>query len=367
MIHARSAADPALPLAFANDATFEQIRLEPYLRATARAHPDLAARLNGLADATLRREARPCAWRRQPEEHSSRRRRAGVPRRGMRVVRRSGVRSRLLPQPPAAERRAPWREPRALLRSVPASVGGLSSRRGVGGARSGRGARGGAVAGAVSGARSTGSRRSNTSTRDDEKDAVRRFARPLIERTRRVACRRSSICGAPPHDRSRHSIRSRPPHMGFARPPDRRSRSPPERRRDRARRRAGRARRGGRARPSTGATAARDSAASTSRARSPACATRSRRRSSGVDPFDQPAIDAALIALDGTPTKQRLGGNAIVAVSLAALHAAAASRELPLWRHLAGDRAAPRYRCRKSRFSAAARMPAGASTSRTSW
>ncbi|MGO8799286.1 MAG: phosphopyruvate hydratase [Roseiarcus sp.] len=57
----------------------------------------------------------------------------------------------------------------------------------------------------------------------------------------------------------------------------------------------------------------------------------------GLDPFDQPAIDAALIALDGTPNKQRLGGNATVAVSLAALRAAAASRGLPLWRHLAGD------------------------------
>jgi aminoglycoside phosphotransferase (APT) family kinase protein len=54
MIHARSAADPTLPPAFANDATFEEIRLDPYLRATGRAHPDLAARLNGLADATLR-------------------------------------------------------------------------------------------------------------------------------------------------------------------------------------------------------------------------------------------------------------------------------------------------------------------------
>ncbi|MGA2793033.1 MAG: phosphotransferase [Roseiarcus sp.] len=53
LIHARSAADPALPPAFANDATFEQIRVEPYLRATARAHPDLAARLNALADAML--------------------------------------------------------------------------------------------------------------------------------------------------------------------------------------------------------------------------------------------------------------------------------------------------------------------------
>ncbi|MDQ0472392.1 phosphopyruvate hydratase [Labrys wisconsinensis] len=57
----------------------------------------------------------------------------------------------------------------------------------------------------------------------------------------------------------------------------------------------------------------------------------------GRDPFDQAGIDAALIALDGTPTKARLGGNATVAVSLAVLQAAAASRGLPLWRHLAGE------------------------------
>ncbi len=51
---------------------------------------------------------------------------------------------------------------------------------------------------------------------------------------------------------------------------------------------------------------------------------------------DQADIDAALIALDGTPNKSRLGGNALVAASLAVLHAAAAARRLPLWRHLAG-------------------------------
>ncbi len=57
----------------------------------------------------------------------------------------------------------------------------------------------------------------------------------------------------------------------------------------------------------------------------------------GQNPFDQAAIDARLVRLDGTPTKSRLGGNALVAVSLAVLQAAAASRGLPLWRHLAGD------------------------------
>jgi enolase len=56
----------------------------------------------------------------------------------------------------------------------------------------------------------------------------------------------------------------------------------------------------------------------------------------GMDAADQAAVDRALIALDGTPTKSRLGGNAVVAVSLAALHAAAAAAGRSVWRHLAG-------------------------------
>jgi len=50
---------------------------------------------------------------------------------------------------------------------------------------------------------------------------------------------------------------------------------------------------------------------------------------------DQTAIDAWLIELDGTPNKSRLGGNATTAVSMAALHAAAAARAEPLWRVVA--------------------------------
>src|SRR5580704_1929675 len=53
IIHARSAADPTIPAAFANDETFEAIRIEPYLRATGRAHPKLAARFEELAHTTL--------------------------------------------------------------------------------------------------------------------------------------------------------------------------------------------------------------------------------------------------------------------------------------------------------------------------
>ncbi|HEY5638051.1 MAG TPA: phosphopyruvate hydratase [Burkholderiales bacterium] len=59
----------------------------------------------------------------------------------------------------------------------------------------------------------------------------------------------------------------------------------------------------------------------------------------GMDVTDQAAIDAKLIALDGTAERARLGGNALVAVSMACAQAAAAHAGLPLWRHLAGDRA----------------------------
>lgn len=55
----------------------------------------------------------------------------------------------------------------------------------------------------------------------------------------------------------------------------------------------------------------------------------------GHSVLDQEDIDRRLIALDGTPNKTRLGGNATVAVSMAALHAAAAFERTPLWRHLA--------------------------------
>ncbi len=58
----------------------------------------------------------------------------------------------------------------------------------------------------------------------------------------------------------------------------------------------------------------------------------------GMDPGEQQLIDQIMIDADGTPYKSRLGGNAIIAVSTAALHAAAVSRGLPLWKYLAGDR-----------------------------
>lgn len=57
---------------------------------------------------------------------------------------------------------------------------------------------------------------------------------------------------------------------------------------------------------------------------------------SGVDAADQIAVDRRLTELDGTSDKRVLGGNAMIAVSMAAAHAAAAAAGLPLWRWL-GD------------------------------
>ena len=56
----------------------------------------------------------------------------------------------------------------------------------------------------------------------------------------------------------------------------------------------------------------------------------------GLDATDQANIDETLIALDGTPNKAHLGGNATIAVSMAVLHVAARAVGLPLWRMLAG-------------------------------
>ncbi|MBI2884730.1 MAG: phosphopyruvate hydratase [Candidatus Omnitrophica bacterium] len=59
----------------------------------------------------------------------------------------------------------------------------------------------------------------------------------------------------------------------------------------------------------------------------------------GADPSNQRRIDERLNALDGTPNKSRLGANAMLGVSMACAHAAAASRSLPLFRYLGGAQA----------------------------
>ena len=59
----------------------------------------------------------------------------------------------------------------------------------------------------------------------------------------------------------------------------------------------------------------------------------------GVNVFDQVAIDKRMLDLDGTPNKGKLGANAILGVSLAAAHAAAAAAGLPLYRYVGGANA----------------------------
>src|SRR3954453_11786866 len=59
----------------------------------------------------------------------------------------------------------------------------------------------------------------------------------------------------------------------------------------------------------------------------------------GLDADDQAALDSAMIELDGTDNKGRLGANAILGVSLAAAKATAEEHGMPLWRYLGGDAA----------------------------
>lgn len=59
----------------------------------------------------------------------------------------------------------------------------------------------------------------------------------------------------------------------------------------------------------------------------------------GMSALQQADIDRAMIALDGTPTKSRLGANAILGVSLAVAQAAAAYHKMPLYRYLGGEQA----------------------------
>jgi len=59
----------------------------------------------------------------------------------------------------------------------------------------------------------------------------------------------------------------------------------------------------------------------------------------GRDATDQAGIDKAMIDLDGTPTKAKLGANAVLGVSMAAAHAAAKALGKPLFQYLGGDKA----------------------------
>ena len=86
-IHARSAACPGIASAFANHATFDDIRIDPYLRATGRAHPDLLIPFRSSGQPHAGHPDGPDARRREPEEHPGRTGRSGIPRCRMRLLR----------------------------------------------------------------------------------------------------------------------------------------------------------------------------------------------------------------------------------------------------------------------------------------
>ena len=92
-------------------------------------------------------------------------------------------------------------------------------------------------------------------------------------------------------------------------------------------------------RRSSCATAARRGAARASPRRSRTSTARSPRRCAGSTPPTSAASTSALIELDGTPNKGRLGANAILGVSLAVAKAAAAEAGVSLFRYLGGEEA----------------------------
>ena len=140
--------------------------------------------------------------------------------------------------------------------------------------------------------------------------------------------------------RGEHRRRQRPRDPRLARQPHRRGRGRPRRRHGRPRRRAQRARPPARSRRSSCATAATATAARACVKAVAAVDRRHRARSSSAStPAEQRLIDQALLDLDGTPDKGRLGANAILGVSLAVAKAAADSASLPLFRYLGGPNA----------------------------
>ena len=96
---------PTVAAEFPTDHLIEALRLDPYLRTTAKRHPDLAERILAVVATTAAHQARAGPRRRQPQEHPrlEDRRPPGPARRRDRLVRRPRLRRRVSPQPPAAE------------------------------------------------------------------------------------------------------------------------------------------------------------------------------------------------------------------------------------------------------------------------
>ena len=338
IIHARSAADPSVREAFANDDTFEAIRIEPYLRATGRAHSSLAPRFDALARTTLSTK---------------------------RALVHGDVSPKNILQGPLGpvflDAECAWFGDPAF--DLAFCLNHLLL----------KGARDGADRTRYGAAFSALAQGYLAGVDWESADGLEARAAALLPALFLARSRRQ-VAGRIPHPGERAGGRA-----PRSRAADRRSAASPDGRRRRMDRRAMSqpvirslvARRiwDSRGRPTVEAEVALSDGA-VGRGIAPAGASRGSREAidkrdggkrlggldvqnalegmrteiapalAGLDPFDQSAIDARLIALDGTPNKARLGGNALTAVSLAVLHAAAASRGLPLWRHCLGDQPA---------------------------
>src|SRR5216684_743973 len=276
---------------------------------------------SGVAGAHRDHQAVPGARRRQPEEHPRRAARARVSRCRVRVVRRSGLRPRLLPQPPASQmpvgaagkKRVPElfcrfagrlsradvvrrsQVPRGAHRGFAASPaarqGGRQVPGGISHRRQGPGPQGGASAARAA---------AGHSGRNSEG-----MARIIEVKGRRVWDSR----GRPTVEAEVIVGRGTTPLAS------------------------------GRAIAPAGASTGSDEAKSIDVPRAVHnINTRIRDALRALSVSDQAVLDRRLIDLDGTPDKSRLGANAIVAVSLACAHAAAAAAHKPLWRFLGGSR-----------------------------
>src|SRR6266480_4141681 len=283
--------------------------------------PGPRGEFSGAAGAHRDHQAMPGARRRQPEEHPCRAARAGVSRCRVRVVRRSGLRPCFLPQPPASQmpvgaagkKRAPElfcrlagrlsradvvrrsRVSRGARRGFAAGPaarqGGRQVSGGISHRRQGPGPPGGASAARAAACHSGG---------DSEG-----MARIIEVKGRRVWDSR----GRPTVEAEVIVGRGTTPLAC------------------------------GRAIAPAGASTGSGEAKSIDVPRAVQnINTRIRDALRALSVSDQAVLDRRLIELDGTPDKSRLGANAIVAVSLACAHAAAAAAKMPLWRHLAGER-----------------------------
>ena len=337
LVHAATAGRVDIAARFANDDIFQPIRLEPYLLATAERHPDCAGALRRLAETTahtklalVHGDVSPknilvgphgpvfldaeCAWYGDPAFDLA-----------------FCLNHLLL--------KCAWRpESRARLpRGVSRARERLSRRRFVGAARRARGAHGTAAAGASPRARrrQVAGRVPHRGGRSRTHPRVRETAPPCpADATRRGGRGMAPVDGTPVSGTAIASVRGRRVWDSRGRPTVEAEVGLAGGARGRAIAPAGASRgtheaidlRDGGAR--LGGMDVAGAVANVNGAIARALA--------GMDARDQAAVDAALGALDGTPDRSRLGGNATTAVSLAVLHAAAAGAGVPVYRQLMG-------------------------------